>query len=129
MQDSIWVSGEFVPDAPEGSSIGLFPNGADNNRSMDWREFRFPTLGKRNLFALVLSNGSIMPDSLAANGGSAALLSVRVGNEGSGLGGAEADLSAIGGVFTRSSTTMEHMVILLRGTASILTRPRREAWG
>jgi hypothetical protein len=97
VQDSIWVAGDFVPDAPEGSSIGLFPNGADNNRSTDWREFRFPTLGKKNLFAPVLSNAKAEPDSLVANGGSAALLSVRAGDGGSGLGITEADLSPIGG--------------------------------
>jgi hypothetical protein len=97
VQDSIWTAGDFVPDAPEGSSIGLFPNGVDNNRSPDWREFRFPTIGNKNLFAPVLSNAKVEPDSLAANGGSTALLSVQVGNEGSGLGGAEADLSVVGG--------------------------------
>jgi len=97
VQDSLWTTGDFVPDAPEGSSIGLFPNGMDNNRSTDWREFRFPTIGKRNLFAPNLSDGSIVPDSLIANGGSTALLSVRVGNGGSGLGPVEADLTGIGG--------------------------------
>jgi len=97
VQDSIWIAGDFVPDAPEGSSIGLFPNGVDNNRSTDWREFRFPTLGKRNLFAPVLTNAKVEPDSLAANGGSTALLSVRAEDGGSGLGITEADLSPIGG--------------------------------
>jgi hypothetical protein len=96
VQDSLWMTGDFVPDAPEGSSIGLFPNGADNNRSTDWREFRFPTLGKRNLFAPNLSNGNIAPDSLIANGGSTVLLSVRVGDGGSGVGLVEADLTSIG---------------------------------
>jgi len=97
VQDSIWVAGDFVPAAPEGSSIGLFPNGTDNNRSTDWREFRFPTIGKKNLFAPVLSNAKVEPDSLVANGGSAALLSVRAGDGGSGLGSTEADLSPVGG--------------------------------
>lgn len=97
VQDSLWTAGDFVPDAPEGSSIGLFPNGVDTHRSTDWREFRFPTLGKKNLFAPVLTNARVEPDSLAANGGSAALLSVRVGDGGSGLGIPEADLSLIGG--------------------------------
>jgi hypothetical protein len=97
VQDSLWTAGDFVPDAPEGSSIGLFPNGVDNNRSPDWREFRFPTLGKKNLFAPVLTNAKVEPDSLAANGGSTALLSVRAEDGGSGLGITEADLSPIGG--------------------------------
>ncbi len=97
VQDSLWTAGDFVSDAPEGSSIGLFPNGADNNRSLDWREFRFPTLGKKNLFAPVLTNAKVEPDSLVVNGGNTALLFVRAGDGGSGLGITEADLSPIGG--------------------------------
>lgn len=96
-QDSLWTRGDFVPDAPEGYSIGLFPNGVDNNRSTDWREFRSPTIGKRNLFAPGLSNVKIVPDSLMANGSGTALLSVKVTDAGSGVGGAEADLTALGG--------------------------------
>ncbi len=32
----IWTTDDFVPDAPEGSSINLDPDGQDNNLSDDW---------------------------------------------------------------------------------------------
>ncbi len=44
----IWTEGDYVPDVTEGSSIGLCPNGADNDSSADWQELTITTAGGEN---------------------------------------------------------------------------------
>ncbi|MEW6685284.1 MAG: lamin tail domain-containing protein [Candidatus Edwardsbacteria bacterium] len=44
----IWTAGSFLPDAPEGSSLGLRYDGLDSNKVIDWKILSKPTGGRSN---------------------------------------------------------------------------------